>query len=238
MILYYIRHGDPVYNPDSLTELGHKQANALAKRLSLYGLNEVYVSTSNRAILTAKPTCEALSITPIECPWAHEALAWESTAIRGEDDTYTWAFSQPSIIEKFHTEEIRRLGADWYLHPAFANTNFVKGIPTIHQNVDAFLRSLGFEHDRKQGRFRILKENKKRVALFAHQGFGIAFLSSLLDIPYPAFCTRFDLGHSSMTVINFEEHNGYAYPKILQLSNDSHLYKEGILTGYNNSIDI
>ena len=31
MVFYYIRHGDPIYDPDSLTEHGHKQAEALAK---------------------------------------------------------------------------------------------------------------------------------------------------------------------------------------------------------------
>ena len=41
MIFYYVRHGAPIYEPDSLTELGHKQAAALAKRFSLYGLDEI-----------------------------------------------------------------------------------------------------------------------------------------------------------------------------------------------------
>ena len=30
MILYYVRHGDPTYNPDELTPLGHRQAEAVA----------------------------------------------------------------------------------------------------------------------------------------------------------------------------------------------------------------
>ena len=65
----------------------------------------------------------------------------------------------------------------------------------------------------------------------------MAFLSSLLDIPYPIFSTHFDLSHSSMTVIHFDdEKTDRIYPKVLQLSNDSHLYREGILTGYNNRI--
>ena len=61
MILYYVRHGDPIYNPDSLTELGHKQAEALSKRFSLYGLDEIYASTSIRAQQTAEPTCKILN---------------------------------------------------------------------------------------------------------------------------------------------------------------------------------
>ena len=32
MLLYFIRHGDPVYSPDSLTPLGHEQAKALERR--------------------------------------------------------------------------------------------------------------------------------------------------------------------------------------------------------------
>ena len=60
MIFYYVRHGDPIYDPDSLTPLGKRQAEAVAKRLSVYGLDEIYASTSNRAILTATPTAEIL----------------------------------------------------------------------------------------------------------------------------------------------------------------------------------
>ena len=50
MLLFYIRHGDPIYDPDSLTPLGLRQAEAVAKRLSLYGLDEIYASSSNRAM--------------------------------------------------------------------------------------------------------------------------------------------------------------------------------------------
>ena len=70
MIFYYVRHGDPIYDPDSLTDLGHKQAAALAKRFALYGLDEVYSSPSTRAMQTAQPTCEALGLTMKICNWA------------------------------------------------------------------------------------------------------------------------------------------------------------------------
>jgi hypothetical protein len=47
---------------------------------------------------------------------------------------------------------------------------------------------------------------------------------------------RFDIGHSSMTVIDFTEKGGIVIPKVLQLSNDSHLWREGLLTKYQNRI--
>ena len=55
MILFYVRHGDPIYNPDQLTPLGHRQAESVAKRLALFGVDEIYASTSTRAIQTAPP---------------------------------------------------------------------------------------------------------------------------------------------------------------------------------------
>ena len=35
MIFYYVRHGEPIYNPDSLTEYGHAQAEALVARMKV-----------------------------------------------------------------------------------------------------------------------------------------------------------------------------------------------------------
>ena len=55
MLLFYIRHGDPIYDPDSLTPLGQEQAKALAKRLIVHGVDKVYSSPSNRARMTAQP---------------------------------------------------------------------------------------------------------------------------------------------------------------------------------------
>ena len=49
MLLFYVRHGDPIYNPDSLTPLGERQAEAIARRLALYGIDKIYSSTSTRA---------------------------------------------------------------------------------------------------------------------------------------------------------------------------------------------
>ena len=74
--------------------------------------------------------------------------------------------------------------------------------------------------------------------MFAHQGFGLAFLSVLMNIPYPQFCVHFDMSHSDLTVIDFEEMNGLVVPKMLMLSNDSHLYRDGLPTRYHNKIYI
>ena len=136
----------------------------------------------------------------------------------------------------FNSPAVRALDKKWYEYPEFAPYRFAEGVKRVDEAVDNFLLELGFRHDRKNDCYEVVDPKYERVALFAHQGFGMLFFSSLLDIPYPLFCTHFDFGHSSMTVVNFERQGDYIYPKVLQLSNDSHLYREGLLTGYQNEI--
>ena len=236
MLLFYIRHGDPIYNPDSLTELGHKQAAALAKRLSLYGLDRIYSSPSVRAQQTAQPTCELLNKPMTVCEWAHEAHAAEGFWISEGTKEDCWCFQHNRVYPQLLLPEVLALGFEWYAHPLFEKYNFAKGIKHADESVDAFLEQLGYRHDREHSRYEIIKPNDERVALFAHQGFGMCFLSSLLDIPYPLFCTHFDFGHSAMTVIEFQQRGDYAYARVLQHSNDSHLYREELLTGYQNAV--
>ena len=50
----------------------------------------------------------------------------------------------------------------------------------------------------------------------------------------PQFVTHFDICHSSVSVIEFKDIDGITIPKALMLSNDSHIYAEGLPTKYNN----
>ena len=83
-----------------------------------------------------------------------------------------------------------------------------------------------------KGKYEVIRDNDERIAFFAHQGFGLSFLSCVLGIDFPHFTTHFDICHSGMTVIEFKNENGYSYPRVLMLSADSHLYKEGLPTRY------
>ncbi len=239
MLFFYIRHGDPIYNPDSLTPLGHRQAEALAKRLAVYGLDEIYSSSSTRALMTAQPTCELLKLEPVVLDWCRESLAFEQLTVKNSEGKRKWCFEDPATKKLMLLPEVCALDSKWHTHPIFAETQFSKGIDRIDRETDALFASLGYEHDREKGLYNAVAPNEKRVALFAHQGFGMAFLSSLLDIPYNIFSTRFNLSHSSMTVIHFKTAaDGTCVPCVLQLANDSHLYREGLPTKYINRIPI
>ena len=234
MILFYIRHGDPIYNPNMLTPLGEKQAHSVAKRLASHGLDKIYSSPSTRARQTAQPTADLTKLPVTEVDFADEAHVWNDLTIKRDDGGLTWLFSHEGMRELFTSKEIRDLGDEWYRHPRL--TSYEAGIKKVYDNVDAFLASLGYEHERYTGRYKVIRDNEERVALFAHQGFGLAFLSTLLDIPYPMFSTHFDMSHSNMTAIEFKDEGGITIPRVMTLSNDSHIYADGLPTKYNNEI--
>jgi probable phosphoglycerate mutase len=71
--------------------------------------------------------------------------------------------------------------------------------------------------------------NRQRIAFFAHLGFGLAWLSYLLDIPLPLMWAGFYLHPSSVTTILFDERApGVAVPRVLALGDLSHLARAGL----------
>ncbi len=238
MLLFYIRHGDPIYDPDSLTPLGERQAEAIGRRLAIYGLDEIYVSPSNRARLTAKPTCEMLKKEPTVLPFVDEGLAAGSYSVVTETGGRTWGFYHASTRALMNAPEVRALGDDWATHPSLAHTNYAEGVRWMQKDVDAFMLSQGYRHDRAAHHYIPEAPHDRRIAIFAHQGAGLAFLSALLDIPYNVYCLHHDIGLTGMTVVNFSICGDVSIPQVLQHSGDGHLYHECIGTRYQNQLPI
>ena len=66
MRLILVRHGDPNYELDCLTELGHRQAKVVAERLMEEGIQKIFCSPQGRAQQTAKPFAELSGLEEIE----------------------------------------------------------------------------------------------------------------------------------------------------------------------------
>ena len=226
MLLYFIRHGDPCYDPDSLTPLGLRQAEAIGRRLARYGLDRIYASPMKRAMQTAQPAAELLGKEIIPVDFASEQHAWDELTLRHADGSRSWASMHPGMQRLFASDEVRALGMRWYDHSAFADTTFKSGMERVARESDAWLLSLGYARAGREGVYRAVRENDERIALFAHAGFGGAFLSHVLGVPYPQHSQTFELSHSSLTVIEFKEKNGVCIPRVMTLSNDAHLYHE------------
>lgn len=235
MLFFYVRHGDPIYTPDQLTPLGQRQAEAMGKRLAMFGVDRIYASTSMRAQQTAQPACELLKKEKILLDFCHENHAWREMT-RVVNGQRRWLFGDKDLRAVLVSDEMRALGDHWYEHPLFAEYAFRAGMERIDRETDALFASLGFVHNRSTHTYLVTEPPCERVALFAHQGFGSLFLSSLLDIPYPQFCAHYNLQHTGMTVIEFENVDGICVPTVLTMGNDAHLYREGLPLDYEHRI--
>lgn len=62
MRILFVRHGEPDYKNDCLTETGKLQAQAAARRLEHEGISEIYASPMGRARETAGYTADRLGL--------------------------------------------------------------------------------------------------------------------------------------------------------------------------------
>ena len=74
MRLIFIRHGEPDYEHDSLTEKGWREAKLLAARTKDWHVDDFYVSPLGRARDTASFTLKAHGKTAEIMDWLHEFL--------------------------------------------------------------------------------------------------------------------------------------------------------------------
>ena len=72
MRLLIVRHGDPDYEHDDLTEKGQREALLLRDRLVKEDITAFYQSPLGRAQATARPTLAATGQTAVTCDWLRE----------------------------------------------------------------------------------------------------------------------------------------------------------------------
>jgi len=235
MLLYIVRHGDPDYATDTLTERGILQAEAVAKRMQASGINRIFSSPMGRARQTAEPTCRLLGLDCQIEEWAHE--------IRN-DCLYTpFPDGVPKSITNVQNTYYREnhaieLSYDrTYECPGIAEADMKASVEYIEKSGYEFLERLGYKYD--EGIFRIVERNDDRVALFCHAAMARAWLSVLFHIPLHVIWASFSYTHTGVTVLEFANHeNGVTAPKCLCFSDMSHLYAEGLDMKHNHSGEI
>ena len=86
MRIVFVRHGEPDYTHDCLTETGRLQAEAAAERLEREGITEIYASPMGRARETASFTARRLGLPVTVLPFMRfpgAGKAYRSTGIHG-----------------------------------------------------------------------------------------------------------------------------------------------------------
>jgi broad specificity phosphatase PhoE len=222
MRLYLIRHADPDYAHDTITPAGHREAQALARRLAHERLDRVYCSPLGRALRTMQYTADLLALSPVVEAWTQEMAELHIELTPGA----------PLVGWDVPGEVIR--GADrfpahdtWHSAPPFEDPIFRARFEELKQHSDAFLERHGYR--REGGRYRCLCPNRERIAIFCHGGFGLTWLAHLLEIPVPLMWSGFWLPPSSVTTILFDERSAeWAVPRCIGLGDVSHLHAAGL----------
>lgn len=224
MRLYIIRHADPDYENNTITEDGHKEAKALAKRLASHGIDKIYCSPFGRAIDTMKYTSELLNLDYNIENWTKEL--WPELAITETPwGNRLMAIDVPG--EYLRGNETMPTHENWHQLPLFSNYPISEIFESVKRNSDEFLNRHGYV--REGGRYRCIKPNQDKIAVFCHGGFGLTWLAHLLEIPVTLMWSGFWLPPSSVTTILFDERSTeYAVPRCIGLGDVSHLYEAGL----------
>lgn len=212
MRMVFVRHGEPDYEKDCLTEIGKKQAEAAAERLVREGITEIYASPMGRASETAAFTAKRLGLTIQTLPFMHE-ISWGGPGVPAEGHPWTisdWMISRDDF-DFFH--------ADWRQHPGFRNNTAVQYLDEISVQTDRFVLQHGYRH--KGTRFFCETDQQETFAIFSHGGSGACMLAHLLSLPFPYVCTVMPYEYTSIIILDFPVSAGnYVHPRI-ELFNDA-----------------
>lgn len=215
MRLLIVRHGDPDYELDSLTEKGEREVKLLAKRLEKMKIDRYFCSPLGRAQKTASYTLEAKHATAKTLDWLQEFPGH----IQVDGKTEICWDRLPSLW----TERPIYFSKEWYQGPLFAGSSVKEEFDKVCNGLDALLEELGYRH--VGNHFQVLSPNDDVNVLFCHFGVESVILSHLFGIsPMFFWHNTCALTSSVTTLITEEREKGTAIFRMLGFSDTSHLY--------------
>ncbi|TVR55389.1 MAG: histidine phosphatase family protein [Spirochaetaceae bacterium] len=222
MRLLIIRHADPDYPNNTITPLGHREAEALSVRLAAFELDRIFSSPLGRAIDTAKYTADALGLEIEIEPWTHEIA--DARVPDGPDKGYViWDLAG----ERLRDDPVFARCGEWWTKAPMDQPHIKSEVERIGRESDAFLARLGYE--RENGVYRVTRANTDKVAVFCHGGFGLTWLAHLLELPLPLVWSGMFLWPSSVTTVLFEQRSAeFAVPRCIGIADTSHLLAAGL----------
>ena len=142
MKIILIRHGDPNYEKDCLTELGHKQVKVAAQRLLKEGIDEVYCSPLGRARQTAQAFLDASGISDMTILDFMQEIRFGVKGAVYDNRWNPWLGAVALIKEGKDLQS-----ADWREYPAFKDNLATIDADTIGIETDKWLATLGYERE-------------------------------------------------------------------------------------------
>lgn len=225
MKIALIRHAEPDYSIDSLTETGWKEARLLSNYLSDMDITAFYVSPLGRAKDTASLTLEKLNRTATECDWLREF----TPRIRRPDlDENAKSSIAWDWLPADWTADSRHFDKDlWHTTEIMQAANVKEIYQCVTQNFDNLLAKHGYI--RENDYYRAVHPNRDTLVFFCHFGLECVLLSHLMN------CSPMILWHgtcaapsSITTLVTEERRKGIAYFRMGSFGSTTHLYTGGM----------
>ena len=222
MRIVIIRHGEPDYSIDSLTEKGWKEASLVADRLIKTDAAGVYCSPLGRARDTMKPYIELTKKDYEICDWLEEFTYEQFVHPETNQKTFIWDFHPRFLDENIDFYDKNK----WLDIPFIKESNVASAIDKVYNGLDELLKKYGYE--RNGSYYKVLKESHETIYLFCHFGVESVLLSHLFNCSPQVVSHNFiALPTSVTTLISEEREQGKAYFRCQQFGDISHLYAAG-----------
>lgn len=231
MRIIFIRHGDPDYINDTLTEKGIREAKLLAERISTWeNITDIYCSPLGRAQKTASYPLAAIGREAVTYPWLREF----SYAI---DDPTTGRHGVPWDFMPEYWTEIEEM----YDRHNWKNTDIYRSNPEILpaydeacMGLDNILSKYGYKRYHNY----YVTDNPKTpdesgsddttLVFFCHLGITFVMMSHLLGISPAVLFHGFYIAPTSVTILAAEERiPGKAMFRAQVVGDTSHLKTGG-----------
>ena len=222
MKLIFIRHGDPNYAIDSLTEKGWREAHLLADRVTKWDVDYFYCSPLGRARDTAKETLSRMGRTAEICDWLQEFAIGAYDPGRTGTRPIPWDY-----FPRYWTENPNFYTKDRWTEAECYDVDHVR---RCYEQVTGAFDELLLRHGyrREGGLYRVERPNTDTLVFFCHLGSQFVLLSHLLGVS-PVLLWQGAFVHpTSVTVACSEEREpGAAVFRVKRIGDISHLYVAG-----------
>ena len=225
MLLYFVRHGIPDYETDTLLPEGKLQAELVSERMIKSGVDVIYSSPMGRARETAQPTAEKTGLPVNILPWAYELGPETYTTLPdGEKTAISW------------------INGTYWMQPAFRNgtpEDFLKldlvkdtGFPDRYRMITEGLDELLLQHGYRRnanGFYDIVKPSDEHIALFCHCAMMRVMFSHLTNIPYQYLNFTLVSNFTGVTVFSFEPwetEDRELVPRLISYGDVGHIYTD------------
>ncbi len=219
MKLLFIRHGDPDYINDSLTEKGVKEAALLAERMAHTHVDFCYLSPLGRAVKTAEPCLMRMNMDAETFEWLEEfsPLIVRPDSPERTHISWDWLPEDWTLRDHFYRYD------EWWDDDILNAGHVGERAKHIFTEFDKLLARHGYE---RNGHFyRAVNPNNDTLAFFCHFGVTTLILSHLIGAsPMVLWHGMCSAPTSVTTVCTEERRRGIASFRITSFGDTSHLY--------------